>query len=815
MHAFLQDLQYGFRLLLRSRSVTLIAVLSIALGIGVNATVFSWVDSVLLHPLPGVANQNEVVVLKSVTPEGDTIDSSYPDYRDLRDKSTLFAGVIATKMRPFNMGETGSAERVWAETVTGNYFDVLGVKPILGRTFNADEQDERVGAHPVVILSERLWRRTFNSDPAVIGRSILINRRPLTVIGVVPGEFRGTMNGLNFDLWMPLTMRPVLAGEGNWLENRRSRPLAIYARLKPGVSLEQARAEISAISQRLGEQFPDSNRGIGAKALTLWDNPDGATSLLRVLLQVLLGVGAVVLLIVCANVGNLLLARAISRRKEFAIRIGLGARTNRLARQLLTESFLLALLGALAGLLVAVWLTDSIDRFLPPADMPVGIHARINSTVLGWTAALAILTTLLCGVAPALHAARPDVNETLKAGSRGNSNSGVSNWLRNSLVVAEVALAVVALVGAGLFLKSFQNARAFNPGFDPTRILLAGLDLSTNNYSRDQNLNLIHRATQTLEALPGVKEVSVSEDVPLGLSGRSWEDISVEGYVPRTGENMKVWRNLVMPKYFKTLGIPLIDGREFTTLDTRDSQPVMVVNQTFVKRFLGGGNAIGRKVRAWGRDFTVSGVAKDGKYLTLSENQLPYFYLPLEQVYSPSMGLAVQVRTEGQPAQFANTVRRSLLSLDPGVSVSVVLPMNEFMEGAYFAHRIGASLLTVLGIVSLILSAIGLYGVMSYTIGQRTHEIGIRMALGARPLDVLKAVIGRGLALALLGIGCGLLLSTVVTRVASRLLFQVSATDPLTFGAVSLFLAFTAFAASYMPARRATRIDPMQALHGD
>lgn len=815
MSALTQDISYGSRLLLKNRAVSLVAILSIALGIGVNAIVFSWVDIVLLHPLPGVANQNELILVKSTTPEGNLIDSSYQDYRDLRDRSTLFAGFIAVKMRPFTLGEFGSSERVWAETVTGNFFDVLGVKPMLGRTFNLSEQDERIGAHPVTVLSERLWRRSFNSDPAILGRTIQINHQPLTVIGVVNSEFRGTMNGLNYDLWIPITMRPQLSGEGNWLDSRSSRPLQLFARLRPGVTVTQAQAELTAIATRLGEQFPRTNRGIGARAVTLWDAPDGATSIMRGMLEVLLAVGGVVLLIVCANVANLLLARSIARQKEFAIRLGLGAGRTRLLRQLLTESFLLAALGAATGLVLATWLSESLDTFIPPTDMPAALSPHVGGVVMAWTTALAFLTTILCGIAPALHAVRADVNEALKAGGRGTSSAGSAVRLRGFLVVGEVALAVVALVGAGLFIQSFRNSTKANPGFDASHLLLAGVDLSTNRYTREQNMDILHRATERLESLHGVEGVAMSEDVPLGLGGRSWEDVDVEGYVPRTGENMKVWRNVVSPGYFSVLRIPLLDGREFTKLDTRDSQPVVIVNQTFVRRFLKGQNPIGHKMRAWGRTNTIIGVAKDGKYLNLNESPLPYFYLPLEQIYNTSMAIAVQARTSGPPAQLLGTVRRELTALDPGVGTPILTTMPEFLAGSYFAQRVGATLLSVLGLIALVLAAVGLYGVMSYTIGQRTHELGIRMALGASPLMVLRSVLASGMTLALTGIAAGLALCAALNRLASGVLYHVSGTDPATFAAVAAFLALVAAAASLVPARRATRIDPVKALSNE
>lgn len=813
MTTLLQDISFGFRLLTRTPGLTVVAILSIALGIGANALVFNWVDATLLHPLPGVARQEEIAAVKSLTPEGNSIDSSWPDYRDFRDQSTLFAGFLAAKQRPFNLGEPASADRVWAETVSGNYFDVLGVKPILGRTFNASEQGEERGAHPVAVLSERMWRRKFQSDSGIIGRTILINNHPLTVIGVVPAAFRGVMNGLSYDLWIPMTMRPELAGEGDWLADRGARPLQMFARRKPGVTFAQAQAELDSINRRLREQYPATNADVGVRAYSLFDSPDGASNLLRTMMEVLMGAGAVVLLIVCANVANILLARATARQKEFAIRIGLGAGRVRLLRQLLTESALLALGGAVAGLLLAAWLSGSLDRFIPPTDLPVGLAPQVNLSVIGWTAALAALTTVLCGIAPSLHAMRADVNGALKAGARGTSSSGHANRLRGLLVMGEVALAVVALAGAGLLIKSFRNAQNANPGFDSSHILLAGLDLSTNNRTREQNLDILRRARHALETLPGASGVTFSEDVPLGLGGRSWETVRVEGYVPREGENMKVWRNLVAPGYFSVLGIPLLEGRDFSDLDTRDTQRVIVVNQTFARRYFGNAYPIGRKVDTGGRLHTVIGVVRDCKYISLDEPPTPYFYLPLEQAYHQSMGLAVHLRTAGNPVDLGPALRTRLMAIEPNMNVTVVIPMSGFVAGGWFAHRVGASLLAVLGGIALLLAAIGLYGVMSYSIGQRTQEIGIRMALGASPAAVRGAVLGSGMALAAGGIGAGLVLCVISGRFAGRVLYQVSGTDPGTFAAVAAFLFVVAALAALVPARRATRIDPVKALN--
>ncbi len=812
MHRFAHDLHYALRLSLKHPLTTLVAVLSIALGIGINATVFAWADAALLRPVPGVEDAGRLVLLKTVTPEGDPIDSSFPDYRDFRDRARSFSGLAALKERPLALMESGQSERVWAEMVTGYYFDVLGVKPILGRTFNREEQDERQGAHPVAVLSERFWERRFGRDPAVAGRTIRLNQREFVVIGIVPADFRGSMTAVNFDLWVPLTMQRALTNAGDWLASRSARPIDLYARLRPGVTLAQAQAEVSSIAARLGEEFPQTNARLGARLYPLSQAPEGPQTVLSPLVKVLAGAGFLVLLIVCANVAGITLARTAQRRKEFGIRLGAGCSRSRLVGQILTESLLIALAGALAGLLVVVWLSSALRYFMPATPFPLGLALRFDGWIFAYTLGLCALAAVLSGVAPALHAARVDVYESLKQGGRGLSSGGGAGRLRRGLVVAEVALAVVALAGAGLLLESYRNARAARPNFNPDPVVLAGIDLATTGYTREQNLDIIHRGAERLAALPGVRRAAYAEDVQLGVGGRSWEDIEVEGYVPRTGENMKVWRNIVSPGYFDVLQLPLVQGRDFTWQDTSETARVLIVNETFVRRFLPTGIALGRKVKVFGRTYAIAGVARDSKYLSLNEDPMPYFYAPLDQVYNPSMGLAVHVRVDGPPASFVAPVRAELQASLRGATVFLAAPMTELLAGAYFAQQAGASLLGVLAAVAVLLAALGLYGVMSYSVTQRTHEIGIRIALGATPGRVFALTFRESLALIATGVGAGLLLALASARFGAEILYGVSPYHASTYLAAAALLAATGALASYVPALRATRLDPVRAL---
>ena len=813
MGSFLQDLRYALRTLLKRPAFTVVAVGSLALGIAVNATIFSWVERILLNPMPGVPNGREMVTIKNVATSGDLLDSSYLDFRDLLDQAKTLSGMIAFKQRPLYLGDAPKMERVWSEMVSGNFFDVLKVKPLRGRTFSTEEKAERPGGAPVAVISETMWRGRFQGDPNIVGRVIKLNQKAFTIIGVTPAAFAGTINGLKFDLWVPLMMHAELTGSWNWLEDRNSRPLALMARLAPGADLREADTEVSAIAKHLEAAYPATNRSIGARALSLEDSPDGVQKILGKLLKVLLAVGAAVLLIVCANVSNLLLARATARQKEFGIRLSLGATRMRLLRQLFTEALVLALAGGAFGLLATSWMTHGIELLLPATDLPVANMASgLDSMGFLFTLALCLGATILCGLAPAWQVSRRKAQDVLRESVRGVSAGARARALRGALVVSEISLALIALIGSGLFIQSFENAKTANPGFRPDHVLLAGFDLSQSRHSAEQSVALLRRLRDHLLQVPGIQNASICEDVPLGFSAGSWEEVNIVGYAPREGENMKLYRNVVSPGYFATLQIPVVDGRDFTDRDDRQMNRVAIVNETFVKRFMGAGPALGHKFHGFGEDITIVGVARDSKYHQLSEPATPYFYVPLAQFYSSGMGVGIEVRTVELPQIFAARLRTEIQSVDPNVAISGTAPFVSYMSASYFAQKVGASLLSVLGVISLALATLGLYGVMTYSMTQRSHEIGIRMAIGARPSEVLRLVMREGMRLCAMGAIAGVALALAVMRLASSVLYGVASNDVVTCLVATVVLSFFALVATWVPARRASRIDPIEAL---
>lgn len=818
MRSFLRDINYAARTLRKHPLFSAVVICSLALGIAVNATVFSWVERILLRPLPGVPHEDRIVALKTVAPNGDLLECSYLDFQDFRKQAQSFAGILAYKHQPLFLGKIATGRRVWSEMVSGNFFDVLGVKPILGRTFSADEQKDIPGAAPVAVISETLWREYFHADPAIAGKVIELNRRPFTIIGIVPAVFQGTMDGLQFDLWVPVTtMFSELTDSRYWLSDRNWRSLTLMARLKPGVDRRQAQAEVQTIARRLAVRYPDSNRNLSAAVLPMADAPDGVQSILGKLQKVLLVIAAAVLLIICANVGNLLLLRATARVREFAVRVSLGATPWRLVRQVFTEALLLSALGTGVGLLAATWLIRAIELFIPTTVLPVSNLADNGIQGLGilFTCALGLLAALLCGIVPALQVLRRDAQPALTEGGRSASPTRRTRLFRGGLVICELSLALLALVGTGLFIRSFQQAKATNPGFDPQGVLLAGLDFSEARLSLPARIAFFRRLRDQLAVLPGARSASISEDIPLSIEGGSWEPIDVVGYTPKPGENMKLWRNLVSPGYFHTLKIPLEAGRDFSYRDDQKSLAVAIVNQTFVNRFFAGGSGVGRKLRMWNEDVTIVGIARDSKYLGLNESALPNIYLPLSQFYRPGSGVAVELRVEGNPSRFVTELRKQIRSVDPDVFVSAIVPFTHYTSSAYFAQKVGVGLLSVLGAISLLLAVMGLYGVMAYSIAQRTGEIGIRMALGARPRQVVKLVMREALWLCAAGIVLGLLPSLVLSQIAAGALYGPRQNSGWIYLGAALILTVCGLCACWLPARRASVVDPLSALRSE
>jgi predicted permease len=807
MRTFFQDLRFGIRLLLASPGFTALAVLTLALGIAATTTVYTWMDALVLHPFAGVREDNRLAVLENVVQKGKAADPSisFEDFRAYRDHLKLISGLVVLQSVPASIGEGESAQRVWGELVSGNYFAVLGVKPVLGRVFAPEEYSDKPGAFAAVI-SHRLWRNRFHSDPRVLGATLRINRQRVTIVGVAPPEFHGIEPGLAFDLWVPL----VLRSEGD----RYRRQYGAFARLKPGVSVAQAHAEVAALAGQLARLYPKTNENRSARLVPVWKAHNYASSLLVGPLEILAAAGALVLLIACANVANLLLARANARRKEFGIRVALGAGAGRLARQLLTESLALAVLATIAGLLLVEWMTTSLGWFLPPTSLPVWLETPLNGRVFVFAGLVCLATAVAAGLPPVLQSLRPNLNEVLKHGGRSDAAAAESHRIGGLLVIAEVSLAVVSLIGAGLFLRSFQKLRSMSPGFEPANVLVSRLYLTTVDYTAEQEKQFSRRLRERLAAAPGVVAAAYGDMLPLGFDRPGWDRLEVEGYAPGRGENMIVDRVTVGPGYFDLLRIPLLAGRDFTAADREKTPLVMIVNESFARRFYPGRNPIGRRVNTEGPLRTIVGVVRDSKFVRLDEAPRPFFFLPFEQAHggSGNQGIAFLVRTSGDPRGAVRLLRREVAALDPQAGGFEAMPLEESIGASWFGLRLATSLLGALGAIAVTLAAVGLYGVISYAVSRRTQEIGIRMALGAEPGDVVASVVRQGMLLTLPGLAIGIAATLIAARLVAHMLVEVSAADPLSFAAAALFLTAVALLASYLPARRATRVDPMRAL---
>jgi predicted permease len=810
MGTLLQDVRYGIRMLAKDPGFTAVAVLSLALGIGGNATVFSWLEAVLLHPLALVQNSDQLVDVESIMPDGEYHTSSYPDYKDYRDQNHVFSGMIGFELVGTNLKleKQLQPQRNWGLIVTENYFDLLGVNAARGRVFHADEA-HGPNSDPYIVLSDGLWRRRFGADPKVIGTSVQINQHPFTVIGIAPRGFGGSIVGIAAEYFVPMLMQPqALPGES--LEERNPTFIHMMGRLKPGVTLEQARAEMTTIARQLEQQYPDTNRNVGAYVCPVWQAHYGLQTFLLPVLAFLMVVVVLVLLIACANVANLLLARATVREKEIAIRSALGADRARLIRQLLAESLLLSGLGGIAGILLTLWTSNFLTVFMPPAHLPVGLPLGVDGRILGFTLALSIVTGVIFGLAPALQISRPNVNASLKDGGRTASSSSGQHRLRNLLVVTETILAVVLLAGAGLLVRSLRSAVTSSPGFRADRVLLTSFDLRGNGYSSDNAAAFFEQLTDRLKSVPGVEGATLERYVPMWFTGRSYTEPELEGYSPKPGEKNLIDYNVVGANYFSIMQIPIVSGREFTTQDRLETPRVCIVNQTMAERFWPGQNPVGRHVGTWEQQWTIAGVVKDIKYHSLSEQPQPFLYVPFSQHTGGDANILV--RTSGDPLKLLPQVREQVRSLDPAVAILESDTVSELLSVSLFAYRTAALLAAVLGGLGLLLAAMGIYGVLSYSVSQRSHEIGIRMALGAAPKDVLSLVVGQGMRLAFVGVSLGLIAALGTMHLLGSLLYGVTSTDPLTFASVMAVLSAVALIACYIPARRAMAVDPMVAL---
>jgi len=818
MDNLLKDLRYAIRSLAKSPGFTAVAVLTLALGIGINTTVFTLANAVFLRQLPVAAPQKLVWMFSDRENP-----NSYPDYLEFRNQVDLFDGVLAYDWMPLNMGNDGEAERVQGTLVSGNYFDVLGVKPQLGRTFLPNE--EKTDASPVAVISHSLWQRRFNSDPTVVGKSMLLNGHAFTIIGVGSNGFVGTEEAFPREIWIPLTMqgivRPTPAGlrnARNQFENRGARTLTVMGRLKSGVTLSEAQARMNVVASRLAQNYPDTNNNFHLALYSAGNGRPIFRTMLKPVTGILLGVVALVLLITCANIANLLLARAAKRRKEVAIRLTLGATRVRLIRQLLTESILLACLGGLVGLLLNLWLIDLLTTIKPAVPLPLNIEFHSDWRVLTFTIVLSIIAGVVFGLVPALLASKRELVPALKEHLDEFNNRRKVLSLRNALVIGQVAISIVVLVAAGLFLRSLNHARSIDPGFDAERILTLSFNTTAQGYDPTKASQFYQQLTARVQSLPGVQNVSLAQSSPLSYfySPAFSVPVVIEGHEPPAGQDPPViGSNTINPNFFQTLGVPLLTGRDFTDQDREGSPRVVIINETMARTFFLNQNPIGQKLRLLRRggeqsSCEIVGVTRDSKYLSLGENATPYLFLPYLQNPQPVMSL--HVRSSGNPKDIATAVRREVRAIDPNLPAFNVISLAENVDISLFPARLGALLLGVFGLLALVIASIGVYGVMSYSVSERTHEMGIRMALGARGADVLRLVVSQGMWLACIGVTIGVALAFLSTRLVKSYLYDVSATDPLTFLGIALLLIGVALLACYLPARRATKVDPLVAL---
>ena len=813
MRSLLEDLRYGIRNLRGSPGLTVTAILTLAVGIAASSTVFGWIDSVLLNPIPGAARGNELATLETVLPSGELQNTAYRDYRDYRDSLRHVSGIAASLANVFTVGNDQNPRLIWGEFVSANYLSVMGVEAIRGRTFLPEESGDAPGGPQVVIISDRLWQSVFGRDPRAIGRTLRVNQRELTVVGVIPPDFRGAVPGLLLQMWVPLSLAPEMNGQGTWLLNDRdARQMWLTARLRRGVTMERARAEVVACAQRMAEAHPETNRAFSATLVPVARGHLGAHHLLRTPLQILMAVCLVMFLIVAANVTNLQLARASARQKEFSIRVALGARPTRLFRQLLTESLLLAAMGAAAGALLAMWCGQALVWLLPPINMPIEFGSTTNWHMLTFTILICMAAAVLTGVAPALQSMRASVSEGLNESSRGSTSGPGAGGTRSLLVVAEVALAMVALVGTGVLVRSFYSARAIDPGMDAHNVACAKYYVETFCRTGEARRQFCQRLTERLRGLPGVEGVSYSNFVPVEIGDSSDTEVGVEGYVPAVGEPMRVLNSSVSPGYFNLLRIPLLEGRDFSEQDDRGTAPVMIVNQAFRQRFFATGPVLGRKVRAEGQLFTVIGLARDTKYRRLTEGTTPYFYTSSRQFSGGEFWMAFFVRTARPLEGMLGALGREAATVNPATRGSAYIPYQNFFEAALYSQRVAAALVGAVGAISLALSAIGLYSVLTFAARQRTHEFGIRIALGGRSWHVLSMMLREGMILTVAGLGAGTLIALVVLRASSALLPKLRSDDAAVFCGSILLLSLVALLASYLPARRVTKINPVVAL---
>lgn len=798
-------------MLRRTPGFSILALLCLTLGIGTNAAVLSWIEGILIRPYPLVPHQDRMFALVGTTrgvPGHNGI--SYPDFIDLEKNSTLFESFIIDRITGTTLSVGDRAERATVGIVSANYFDALGVRPILGRGFRADEATGR-NAHPVTVISYRTWKDRYNSDPNMIGRTQFMNGVQHTIIGVAPERFHGTFVGYSFSFWVPTSMQETFDTTGYKLEDRGARWIESYAMLKPGVSRQQAQAELNSISERLEKDFPDADRGHENQLVPLWKTPFNGAGNMTSTLAITMAVVFLVLLIACANVSNLLLARSLLRRHEMTMRLALGAGRSRLIRQLVTEGLLLSLIAAVGGIAVAYWCRNALVLAFPPPlpgtviDYPGQIDWRVLAVSIG----ICMAATLLFALVPAIRASDIDLSNALKTEAGGVLGGSTRSRLRSALVLVQVSLSFILLAGTGLLLQSLIKMRNASPGFN-TNVVSSVVDLFSAGYKLDRARTFHTQLLDRVRTLPGVESAALTRVIPFSYNVFSSGPIAVDGYQPPANEQPTVEYTEVTEDYFKTLGIPIVSGREFLRSDDENAPPLAIVNETMAAKYWPGKDPVGQRLKLKDRWLQIVGIAKNANYHTKTETPIPFFYVPLRQNFRVQNALLI--RTPETPGAMMNALAREVHALDPNLAPLITDRLQDQIDLISYSQRLAVTLVALFGGMALFLAAIGLYAVVSYTVSQGTRELGLRMALGAGTRDLIRLVMSRGLLLTASGVAIGILGAIVLTRLMANMLYKVSPQDPLAFGCAIVVITIASLTASFLPAWRATRIDPVQAL---
>src|SRR5256714_2025079 len=807
-----QDLRFGFRMLRRNPGFSFLAIVCLTLGIGTTAAVLSWIEGILFDPYPALAHEERMFVLAGTTKGVSGFNQlSYPDCVDLEKSSTLIESFIVDQLVATTLSIGDRAERAIGGLVTPNYFEAIGVRPILGRAFIPEDAIGR-NAHPVAVISYDAWQNRYQGDPGIVGKTQYLNGVQHTIIGVTPENFHGTFVGVSFQFWVPISMQETFDPTGYKLEDRGARAFDSFVFVKQGVTPRQAEEELSAIARRLENDYSETNRGHEIEVLPLWRSPFNVAAEMRPTLEIAFAVVAIVLLIACANVSNLLLVRSLLRQHEMTARLALGATRGRLIQQLLTEGLILSTLATIGGIVVAHWCRNALVLAFP-AQSPgivIDLPGQIDWRVLAVSAGVCVLATMFFALAPALQASKVDLVGAIKAGSTGVLGGRGRSRLRSIFVLIQMSLSFVLIAVAGLLLQSLQRIQNVNPGFSTDRVLLSGVDLLSAGYTPGRAKVFQDQLSERVRNLPGVEAAAFARVIPFCLRDYASDPITVDGYQAGPDEHLMADYNQVGPEYFAVMGIPLVAGREFNRNDDENRPPVAIIDETMAAKYWPGKDPIGARLQLKGRWMEIVGIAKRSHYRTKLETPKPFFYIPLRQNFVVQGGLLI--RSAQSPAAMTAALAHEVHALDPTLAPVGAITMQEHVYRGTYTQRLAVTLLAIFGGTALFLAAIGLYAVMSYSVSQNARELGLRMALGARGSDLLRLVMSRGLGLTVAGLIVGAAAALALTRLLGNRLYAVSPYDPVAFGSAFLIMTVVALFACLLPARRATRINPASAL---